>query len=68
MSTRVDVHEARALISEGAQLVDVLTERIYRLEHLPGAVSVPLESFDAESINDHLDAGRAVVVYCFDQH
>jgi len=68
MSTRVDVHEARTLIADGAQLVDVLTDQIYRQEHLPGAISVPLESFDAASIHDHLDAGRPIVVYCFDQH
>jgi len=68
MSTRVDVHAARSLIADGAQLVDVLTDSIYRQEHLPGAISVPLESFAAESVRDRLDPSRPVVVYCFDQH
>jgi len=68
MSTRVDVPGARALIADGAQLVDVLTEDIYRQEHLPGAISVPLESFDADSVDTRIDRSRPVVVYCFDQH
>jgi len=68
MSTRIDVPRARALLAAGAQLVDVLPASIYRREHLPGALSVPLESFDAATITDQLDPSRAVVLYCFDQH
>ena len=68
MATRIDVPLARSVLADGAQLVDVLPAAIYRQEHLPGAMSVPLESFATTSITDPLDPSRAVVVYCFDQH
>jgi hypothetical protein len=39
----VSVSEARQLLADGAQLVDVLPEESYLQEHLPGAVNVPGE-------------------------
>jgi rhodanese-related sulfurtransferase len=62
---RIDTSEARRLLDAGALPVEVLPESDYRREHLPGAVSVPLDSLTAEAVAD-LDRDRAVVVYCYD--
>jgi rhodanese-related sulfurtransferase len=60
----IDTNRARELIAEGAQLVEVLSAEQYDLEHLPGAVSIPLPSI-ADAV-ERLDHQRPVVVYCFD--
>jgi rhodanese-related sulfurtransferase len=36
--------EVRALLGEGAQLVDVLPREEYEDEHLPGAINLPAET------------------------
>ena len=64
---RIDVDRARRLIDDGAQLVDVLPEPTYAEAHLPGATNRPLQAMDRDSVSD-LDADRAIIVYCFDQH
>jgi len=55
----------RQLLDEGAQVVEVLEERQYRLAHLPGAVHIPAWELTRERA-DELDRSRPVVVYCFD--
>jgi rhodanese-related sulfurtransferase len=55
----------RELLDAGAQLVDVLPEREYAEEHLPGAINIPLKTLDAAT-TARLDKTRAVVVYCHD--
>jgi rhodanese-related sulfurtransferase len=55
----------RELLDAGAQLVDVLPEREYAQEHLPGAINIPLKTLDATT-TARLDKSRAVVVYCHD--
>jgi rhodanese-related sulfurtransferase len=57
--------EVRALAEAGAQLVEVLERRQYRLAHLPGAVSIPAWELTRERARA-LDRNRPVVVYCFD--
>ena len=37
----------------------------YDDEHLPGAIHIPLRRLD-ERAHEQLDAGRPIVVYCFD--
>jgi rhodanese-related sulfurtransferase len=63
----IDVARAQRLIKRGAQLVDVLPHSIFTQEHLPGAVSLPLETMSSATASE-IDRARAVVVYCFDQH
>ena len=65
MFTSVDRDEVRRLLDEGAQLVEVLEERQYRMAHLPGAVHVPAWELTRRRAED-LDRDRPVVVYCFD--
>jgi rhodanese-related sulfurtransferase len=67
MITRVDAVEARRLMAEGVRVVDVLPASIYTQEHLPGAESMPLETFEPGQI-ESWDRSAPVVVYCFDQH
>ena len=67
MSNRIDAVDATQLLTQGAQLVDVLPASIFVQEHLPGAVSLPLDTLTSASV-EVLDRLRPVVVYCFDQH
>jgi rhodanese-related sulfurtransferase len=67
MVKRIDVDRAIRLVRRGAQLIDVLPASIFEQEHLPAATNLPLESLDRE-IFDRIDASRAIVLYCFDQH
>ncbi len=57
--------EVQRLLSEGAQLVEVLPREEYDEEHLPGAINLPLPRLDKEA-RDRLDANRSVIVYCWD--
>jgi rhodanese-related sulfurtransferase len=63
---RIDVDQAQRLIGRGALVVDVLPAPTYVDEHLPGAVNIPLTTFDDEALSD-IERDRALVVYCFDQ-
>jgi len=57
--------EARRLIEDGVQLVDVLGADEFAQDHLPGAVNLPLRRIETEAVSV-LDTTRPVLVYCFD--
>jgi rhodanese-related sulfurtransferase len=61
----IDRDELQRLVTEGAQLVEVLPKEEYDEEHLPGAISIPLRKIDEEA-RDRLDPARGVIVYCWD--
>src|SRR6266498_2205315 len=63
MPTSVDLAQLKELLERGAQLVEVLPAAEYADEHLPGAISLPVQQLDATSAA-RLDRGRPVVVYC----
>jgi rhodanese-related sulfurtransferase len=65
MFESISRERTRALVDEGAQIVEVLEERQYRLAHLPGAVHIPAWELTRERAAQ-LDRDRPVVVYCFD--
>ncbi|MHB8533518.1 MAG: rhodanese-like domain-containing protein [Solirubrobacteraceae bacterium] len=65
MAYTVDLARVRALLDQGAQLVEVLPREEYEELHLPGAISLPLKELDADS-TESLDRARPVVVYCWD--
>lgn len=65
MPAQIGRDEVRRLLTEGAQLVEVLPEGAYRKEHLAGAINIPLKELDRRSTAG-LDHGRPIVVYCFD--
>lgn len=65
MPRGIDRDELQRLVTEGAQLVEVLPKEEYDEEHLPGAISIPLRKIDEEA-RDRLDPDRPVIVYCWD--
>lgn len=65
MPTSIDRGRVRQLLDAGAQLVEVLPRGEYEDEHLPDAVSIPLEELDRESPRQ-LEPPRPVIVYCYD--
>lgn len=65
MPIEIDRQQAQRLISEGAQVVEVLPHAEYEDEHLPGAINIPLKELDRERAHE-LDRSRPVVVYCYD--
>ena len=65
MSESITYARLRQLLDAGVQLVDVLSARAYRKQHLPGAINIPLNALD-ERTTAHLDRNRPVAVYCHD--
>jgi rhodanese-related sulfurtransferase len=63
--TQILYPRLRELLDHGTQLVEVLPPAEYDELHLPGAISIPLKTLDAESTAT-LDRARAIVVYCWD--
>jgi rhodanese-related sulfurtransferase len=61
----IDRAETKRLISEGAQLVEVLPAKEYGEGHIPGAINLPLKELDAETAGA-LDRTRPIVLYCWD--
>ncbi|HEX2178418.1 MAG TPA: rhodanese-like domain-containing protein [Actinomycetota bacterium] len=53
------------LISDNAQIVEVLGKREYGEWHLPGAVNLPLRGLETDAAGQ-LDRSRPVLVYCWD--
>ena len=62
----VQREEVQRLVAAGAQLVDVLPSEEYEAEHIAGAIGIPLTTLDRQT-TARLDAGRPVIVYCWDQ-
>ena len=62
---QIDYRRLRQLLSDGAQLVEVLPEAEYADEHLPGAINIPLKRLDTGTVV-RLDRTRPVIVYCWD--
>lgn len=65
MFEAVDREQVRDMAGEGAQLVEVLESRQFRMAHLPGAVHIPAWELTRERASE-LDRERPVIVYCFD--
>jgi phage shock protein E len=65
MPTQIDREGVRALLDDGAQLVEVLPSSEYEEDHLPNAVNLPLRQIErrAEAL---LDRNRPIIVYCWD--
>ena len=66
MPRDLDLAGLRKMLAEGnTQLIEVLPEKEYAEEHLPGAISIPLKSMNRDSVAG-LDRSRPTVVYCWD--
>ena len=62
MVTNIDRTRLLDLIEDGAQVVDVLPEREYIAQHIPGAINIPLKRLDLEA-TAVLARDKPVVVY-----
>jgi rhodanese-related sulfurtransferase len=65
MPTSIFRDDVRRLLTEGAQVVDVLPAQEYQELHLPGAISIPLKEL-SEQTTALLRKDRPVIVYCYD--
>ena len=65
MPDRIERDVVERLVSERAQLVEVLAEREFRRLHLAGALSLPLRELRSRA-PARLDPARPIVVYCQD--
>ncbi|MEN3271881.1 MAG: hypothetical protein V7636_642 [Actinomycetota bacterium] len=61
----IDTEAVRALVDDGAQVIEVLPESAWRREHLPGAINIALPMLRADAVSE-LDPGAPTVVYCYD--
>jgi rhodanese-related sulfurtransferase len=62
--TRIDQEGVRDLVTQGAQLIEVLPADEFEKEHLFGARNIPLK--ELEDRHGELDRARPVIVYCED--
>ncbi len=62
MIERVSAKVAKAMLDEGAQLLDIRYEDEYEMEYIPGCILIPLLEL-RERVGE-LDAGTDYVVYC----
>ena len=65
MTERIGSQRVRQLVSEGAQLVEVLPRGEYEEQHLRGAINIPLKELDADAVAV-VNTETAVIVYCWD--
>jgi rhodanese-related sulfurtransferase len=63
MPIPIDTKRVRELVAQGAQLVDVLPGETFTQEHLPCAISLPLQTIDKAV---QLDRTKPVIVYSYD--
>jgi len=61
----IDREGVDRLVTDGAQVVDVLPAEDYDALHLAGALNLPLRELDERAPRE-LDSGRPVIVYCND--
>lgn len=65
MPQTIDRKDVQRLMREGVPVVEVLPREEFEDDHLPGAISLPLRSLEAEA-QDRLDPAKPVIVYCWD--
>ena len=65
MPSAIARDEVRRLLTEGAQLVDVLPAQEYLDLHLPGAIKIPLKELTGKT-TARLQKDTPVIVYCHD--
>ena len=62
-ANRITVAEAKKELDAGtAVFVDVRAEAAYKMEHIKGALNIPLESLDANL--GKLPKGKKLIIYC----
>lgn len=54
--------EAREMVANGAQLVDVRSPQEFAMGAIPGSLNLPLQAI--HSAEQHLDKSKPVILYC----
>ena len=65
MVTTIERDDLQRLIEAGATLVEVLPEKEYSEEHIPGAINIPLKMLTHEIVSS-LVPDHPIIVYCWD--
>lgn len=65
MPTEILKEQVRDLLSEGAQIIEVLSAKQYQKQHIAGALNIPLEDLDRAAV-DHLSKSQPIITYCYD--
>jgi rhodanese-related sulfurtransferase len=65
MPETIDLDGVKRLVSEGAQVLDVMSRAEYEDSHLPGAIHITLKELDEQAVSG-LDRSRPVITYCSD--
>ncbi len=65
MVTTIERDDLQRLIEAGATLVEVLPEKEYSEEHIPGAINIPLKMLTREIVSS-LVPDHPIIVYCWD--
>ena len=65
MPKDIERNQVQKLMTEGAQLVEVLPAQEYEELHLPGAINIPLKNLDKSAVAK-LDPNKPVITYCHD--
>jgi rhodanese-related sulfurtransferase len=65
MTETIDLEGMKRLVSEGAQVLDVMSRAEYEDSHLPGAIHMTLKELDEQAVS-RLDRSRPVITYCSD--
>ncbi len=60
---KVSPDRAKALVAEGARLLDVRTDGEHRAGHIPGSLHIPVSELSSR-VGELSDKARPVVVYC----
>ena len=58
----IECPEARKMVENGAQLVDVRSPQEFGMGAIPGSKNVPLQTI--QLAEQHLDKSKPVIVYC----
>ena len=65
MPTSVKREDVQRLLTSGASLVEVLPDKEYEEEHIPGAIHISLEEMNIQTTGQ-LGRDQPIVVYCWD--
>lgn len=59
---QIDCPQARQMVAQGAQLVDVRTPQEFAQGAIPGSKNIPLQAI--QQATEALDRSKPVIVYC----
>ena len=65
MIRRIGIEQMQQIKAQGGQIVEVLAQKEYAEEHIPGTINIPLLHMNRSSVA-MLDRNRPIIVYCWD--